>query len=100
MQLVIFLPTFNALCKRPKIDVMERVKKLGTLKGTKQGPGNNCAPEPMFSFPKLSILALCKKKISHHIELAIHAWGTKCRRNQKLITQFALTLRDESFEPN
>ena len=29
-----------------------------------------------------------------------NAWSTKCRRNQKLIAQFALTLRDESFEPN
>jgi hypothetical protein len=29
MQLVIFLPTFNALCIRLKIDVIKRVKKLG-----------------------------------------------------------------------
>jgi hypothetical protein len=34
-----FLPTFNTLCKRLKINVIERVKKLGTLKQTKQGAG-------------------------------------------------------------
>jgi hypothetical protein len=32
-----FLPTFNTPCKRLKIDVMERVKKLGILRETKQG---------------------------------------------------------------
>ena len=45
-------------------------------------------------------LTLCKKKIPHHIKLAVHAWSTKCRRNQKLIAQFDCTLRDERFEPN
>jgi hypothetical protein len=34
-----FLPTFNTLCKRLKIDVIERVKKVGILRGTKQGAG-------------------------------------------------------------
>jgi hypothetical protein len=37
VQLVIFLPTFNALCMRSKIDVMERVKKLEIWKGREQG---------------------------------------------------------------
>ena len=32
-----FLPTFNTPFKRLKINVMERVKKLGTLMGSKQG---------------------------------------------------------------
>jgi hypothetical protein len=32
-----FLPIFNTPYKRLKIDVMERVKKLGTLRQTKQG---------------------------------------------------------------
>jgi hypothetical protein len=34
-----FLSIFNTPCKRLKIDVMERVKKLGTLRQTKQGAG-------------------------------------------------------------
>ncbi|RCV27205.1 hypothetical protein SEVIR_5G308901v4 [Setaria viridis] len=29
--------------------------------------------------PKLPTLTLCKKKISHHIKLAVHAWSTKYR---------------------
>jgi hypothetical protein len=37
VQLVIFLPTFNAPCIRPKNDVMERVKKLGIWEQSKQG---------------------------------------------------------------
>jgi hypothetical protein len=37
VQLVIFLQTFNAPCIRQKIDVMERVKKLGIWKGREQG---------------------------------------------------------------
>jgi hypothetical protein len=37
VQLVIFLPTFNVLCMRPKIDVMERVQKLGIWKGKEHG---------------------------------------------------------------
>jgi hypothetical protein len=49
---------------------------------------------------KLLNLALCKKKILRHIKLAVHAWSTKCRWNQKLIAQFSCTLRDERFEPN
>ena len=56
--------------------------------------------KPLFSFCKLLKSALCIKKILRHIKLAVHVWGTKCRRNKKLIAQFALTLRDESFEPN
>jgi hypothetical protein len=42
----------------------------------------------------------CKQKIFRHIKLAIHAWSTKCRWNQKLIVQLGCTLRDERFEPN
>ena len=56
--------------------------------------------KPLFSSIEFSTLALCKKKISRHIKLTVHTWSTKYRRNQKLITQFALTLRDESFKPN
>jgi hypothetical protein len=41
-----------------------------------------------------------KKKIPCHIKLAIHAWSTKCRWNQKLIVQLGCTLRDERFESN
>jgi hypothetical protein len=41
-----------------------------------------------------------QKKISHHIKMPAHAWSTKCRWNQKLITQFCCTLRDERFESN
>jgi hypothetical protein len=54
----------------------------------------------MFSSSKLLNLTLCKKKISRHIKLAIHAWSTKYRWNQKLIAQFDCTLRDERFESN
>jgi hypothetical protein len=36
VQLVIFLPTFNATCMRPKVDVMERVKKLRIWVASKQ----------------------------------------------------------------
>jgi hypothetical protein len=36
-------------------------------------------------------LILCKKKILRHIKLAVHAWKTKYRRNQKLIAQFGCT---------
>ena len=50
---------------------------------------------PLFSSPKMHYA-----KKNRHIKLAVYAWSTKCRRNQKLIAQFALTLRDESFEPN
>ena len=32
----------------------------------------------MFSSLKIQNLALCKKKIPHHIKLAVHAWSTKC----------------------
>jgi hypothetical protein len=57
--------------------------------------GQSCA---MFSSSKN---VLCKKKKIHrHIKLAIHAWSTKCRWNQKLIVQLGCTLRDERFEPN
>ena len=59
-----------------------------------------CKFEALFSSSKFLKSALCKKKILRHIKLTVHAWSTKCRRNQKLIAQFALTLRDESFEPN
>jgi hypothetical protein len=43
---------------------------------------------------------LCEHKILRHIKLAIHAWSTKCRWNQKLIVQLGCTMRDERFEPN
>jgi len=56
--------------------------------------------QAMFNSTEIQNLALYKKKIFRHIKLAVHTWSTKCRRNQKLIAQFALTLRDESFEPN
>jgi hypothetical protein len=39
-----FLPTFNTPCKRLKIDVTERVKKLRILRRTKQGVEYNGAP--------------------------------------------------------
>jgi hypothetical protein len=45
-------------------------------------------------------IPLCKKKIPHHIKMPAHVWSTKCRWNQKLITQFSCTLWDESFESN
>jgi hypothetical protein len=45
-------------------------------------------------------IALCKKKILHHIKMSANAWSTKCRWNQKLIAQFCCTLRDEHFESN
>jgi hypothetical protein len=32
--------------------------------------------------------------------LAAHAWSIKCRRNKKLIAQFTVKSRDESFKPN
>ena len=32
----------------------------------------------MFSSHRFQNLALCKKKISRHIKLAVHAWSTKC----------------------
>jgi hypothetical protein len=32
--------------------------------------------------------------------MSAHIWNTKYRWNQKLITQFYCTLRDEHFEPN
>ena len=54
----------------------------------------------LFSCSQLSTLALCKKKILSYIKLVVHAWSTKCRRNQKLIAQLGCTLRDERFEPN
>ena len=54
----------------------------------------------LFSSFKLLKIALYKKKILRHIKLAVYAWSTKYRRNQKLIAQFTLTLRDESFKPN
>jgi hypothetical protein len=50
--------------------------------------------------PSFLNLTLCKKKILYHIKLMVHAWSTKYRQNQKLITQFGCTLRDERFEPN
>jgi hypothetical protein len=43
---------------------------------------------------------LCKNKIPRHIKIPAHAWSTKCRWNQKLITQFCCTLRDEHYEHN
>jgi len=43
---------------------------------------------------------LCKKKVLHHIKLAVYVWSTKYRWNQKLIVQFGCILRVESFEPN
>jgi hypothetical protein len=42
--------------------------------------------------PKISLL---KKKISYPIKIPAHIWSTECRWNQKLITQFGCTLRDE-----
>jgi hypothetical protein len=45
-------------------------------------------------------ILLCKKKIPHHIKMSAHIWSTKCRWNQKLITQFYCTLRDEYFKSN
>ena len=56
--------------------------------------------ECLFSCSQLPILALCKKKISHHIKLVVRAWNTKRRRNKKLIAQLGCTLRDECFEHN
>ena len=56
--------------------------------------------EAMFSSIKFPTLTLCKKKIFRHIKLAVYAWSNKYRRNKKLIAQFVLALRDESFEPN
>ena len=32
----------------------------------------------LFSSPQMQTLALCKKKIPHHIKLAVYAWSTKC----------------------
>jgi len=34
--------------------------------------------QAMFSSLKIQNLALCKKKIPHHIKFAVHAWSTKC----------------------
>jgi hypothetical protein len=45
-------------------------------------------------------ILLCKKKISHHIEMPAHVQSTKYRWNKKIITQFCCTLRDEHFKPN
>jgi hypothetical protein len=53
-----------------------------------------------FRFQNSPQISLCKKKISHHIKMSAHIWSTKCRWNQKLITQFYCTLRDEYFKPN
>jgi hypothetical protein len=55
--------------------------------------------DPKFPLQISSQIPLCKKKISRHIKILAHAWSTKCRWNQKLITQFSCTLWDESFEP-
>jgi predicted GTPase len=68
---------------------MERVKKLGILRGTKQDPGNAEARVQyqiraqqvnkmmaVFSSSKKKYNA---KKILRHIKLTIHAWSTKCR---------------------
>jgi hypothetical protein len=52
----------------------------------------------------LDNLALFSSKIQNSksvtVKLAAHSWSTKCRRNKKLIAQFAWKLRDERFEPN
>ena len=45
---------------------------------------------PCLVSSKIQTLTLCKKKIPRHIKLAVHAWSTKCRRNQKLIAQFVV----------
>ena len=63
-------------------------------------PTRSCHPGPGLVSTKLLKKTLCKKKISHHIKLAVHTWSTKCRRNQKLIAQFGCTLRVEPFEHN
>jgi hypothetical protein len=42
-----FLPTFNTPCKRLKIDVMERVKKLGIWMTSNQGPDVHELPSSM-----------------------------------------------------
>jgi hypothetical protein len=34
------------------------------------------------------------------VKLVAHAWSTKCRRNKKLIAQFAWKLRNERFKYN
>jgi hypothetical protein len=43
VQLIIFLPTFNALYMRQKIDAIERVKKLRIWEQSKQGNGNEAS---------------------------------------------------------
>ena len=56
--------------------------------------------QAMFSSHQTPEKCTMQKKILRHIKLAVHAWSTKCRRNQKLIAQFGCILRVESFEPN
>ncbi|RCV44081.1 hypothetical protein SETIT_9G345200v2 [Setaria italica] len=41
--------------------------------------GDTSSSRAMFSYSQLPTLTLCKKKIPHHIKLAVHAWSTKCR---------------------
>jgi hypothetical protein len=57
-------------------------------------------PNTDINIAKLPEFGTMQKKIPHHIKLVVHAWSTKYRWNQKLITQFSCTLRDEHFEPN
>jgi hypothetical protein len=54
----------------------------------------------LFSYPDSPQIPFCKKKISYHIKMSANAWSTKCWWNQKLITHFCCTLRDEHFKPS
>jgi len=52
---------------------------VGCGKGQAQESAAGCMlSKPLFSYSKMQTLTLCKKKIPHHIKLAVHVWSTKC----------------------
>jgi hypothetical protein len=54
----------------------------------------------LFRYLNSPLNSTIKKKIPHHIKISAHICNIKCKWNQKLITQFCCTLRDEYFKPN
>nr|TKW33528.1 hypothetical protein SEVIR_2G242700v2 [Setaria viridis] len=66
-------------------DGIRNGKEAGDAHGQKVSVSSSFFPafleEHRNFHPQLLTLALCKKKIPHHIKLGIHALSTKCRRN-------------------
>ena len=61
------------------------------------------AKSPTFIIKALFSFTPTSKKLLQYLShrmFAAYAWSIKCRRKEKLITQFGGKLRDERFEPN